>query len=96
MMTEVVSNLGTLMITAMPAHMSMGRHLSHTSVSFVRIALKEKNREKKKCKKGLTTAGNIEGIFIFVPNFEVLIADEALLDGNFGATNRESARRALS
>ena len=34
------------------------------------------------------------GIFIFVPNFEVLIADEALLDADFGATNRESARRA--
>jgi hypothetical protein len=35
------------------------------------------------------------GISIFVPDFEALIADEAL-DADFGATNRESARRALS
>jgi hypothetical protein len=34
-------------------------------------------------------------IFMFVPDFEALIADEAL-DADFGATNRESARRALS
>lgn len=31
-----------------------------------------------------------------MPDFEALIADEALLDGDFGATNRDSARRALS
>jgi hypothetical protein len=35
------------------------------------------------------------GISIFVPDFEALIADGAL-DADFGATNRESARRALS
>jgi hypothetical protein len=35
------------------------------------------------------------GIFIFMPDFEALIADEAL-NADFGATNRESARRALS
>jgi hypothetical protein len=47
------------------------------------------------CKMGLDNSGNIEGIFIFVPDFEALIADEAL-DADFGAMNREAARRALA
>jgi hypothetical protein len=55
-MTEVVSDLGVL-ITAMPAHMSMSRHLSTTDASFVKSLSKEKSKGKiKSVKRGLTIA----------------------------------------
>ena len=45
---------------------------------------------------GSAIGGAIHLPTVTVPDFEALIADEALLDADFGATNRESARRALS
>jgi hypothetical protein len=60
------------------------------------VIQRPENTGEKICKKGLDNSGNIEGICIFVPDFEAPIADEALLEGDFGATNRESARRALA